>query len=58
MPIALTESDYPMAEGLDKLFPTLIERGMKYFELKSDAENGALAKSENPTNVSKLLIIV
>jgi hypothetical protein len=48
----MTKSDYPMADGLQPLFPTLIDKGMQYFELKSDQENGTLAKSDTPINVS------
>jgi len=40
----MTSTDYPMADGLQPLFPTLIGKGMQYFELKSDAENGEIAK--------------
>jgi hypothetical protein len=38
--ILLKEEQYPIAEGLDKLFPTLLGKGMKYFELKTDDANG------------------
>ena len=49
----MTMSDYPMADGLQPLFPTLIGKGMQYFELKSDLENGSIAKSDTPKNVSQ-----
>ena len=28
------EEAFPIADGLDKLFPTLIGKGMKYFEMR------------------------
>jgi hypothetical protein len=43
VPISMAARDYPMADALQPLFPTLIGQGMQYFELKSDAENGTLA---------------
>jgi len=52
VPIAMTTAEYPVADALQPLFPTLIGKGMKYFELKGDPENGSLAKSESPLNVS------
>lgn len=54
--ILLKENHYPIAEGLDKMFPTLINKGMKYFELQSDDTNGVWAKSEKPMKVSQLRI--
>ena len=50
--ILLKEDHYPIADGLEKMFPTLIGKGMKYFELKSDDANGSWAKSEKPMKVS------
>ena len=53
VPVTLHEEQYPIAEGLETLFPTLLGKaGMKYFELRQDAKNGALAKSERPLRVS------
>ena len=48
MPISMESTDYPMADGLQPLFPTLIGKGMQYFELKSDEENGTIAKQDSP----------
>ena len=50
--ILLKENHYPIADGLDKMFPTLIGKGMKYFELQSDDAKGVFAKSEKPLKVS------
>ena len=58
VPISVAARDYPMADALQPLFPTLIGRGMQYFELKSDAENGTLAQSDTPLNVSSYLDFV
>jgi len=49
----LKENHYPIADGLDKMFPTLIGKGMKYFELESDDAKGVFAKSEKPLKVSQ-----
>ena len=32
--VVLHEEEYPIDEGVQKLFPTLLTNGMKYFELK------------------------
>ena len=32
--VVLHEEQYPIDEGVQKLFPTLLTNGMKYFELK------------------------
>lgn len=40
MPITLKETEYPMVEGLEELFPTLINKGMKYFEIKAEDDKG------------------
>lgn len=55
VPIKLHTEAYPIAEGLGPLFPTLLGKGMSYFELKGDAENGTLAKSERPLNLGCVL---
>ena len=51
--MTLKEDVYPIAEGLGPLFPTLIGKGMKYFELTADPK-GELLKSDKPLNVSKI----
>jgi len=38
--VTLKEDTYPIDEGLHPLFPTLIGKGMKYFELNFDEEKG------------------
>lgn len=53
--ILLKESHYPIGEGLDKMFPTLIGKGMKYFELESDDAKGTWAKSEKPLKIGCVL---
>ena len=45
------EASQAMAAGLDAVFPTLINRGMKYYELRTDPK-GALARSDTPIKVS------
>lgn len=55
VPIKLHAEDYPIADGLDKLFPTLLANGMKYFELRGDQENGTLAKSDRPLRLGCVL---
>ena len=49
--IILIEETYPINEGLKEHFSTLIEGGMKYFELKSDP-TGEIITSERPLRVS------
>ena len=49
--MTLKEEVYPIAEGLGPLFPTLIGKGIKYFELTADT-NGEHLKSDKPLNVS------
>ena len=51
-PISLHEGDFPIDPKLEPLFPTLMGKGMKYVELRSDEENGKLAKSDKPLRVS------
>jgi hypothetical protein len=49
----LHEENYPIAAGLEKLFPTLLSgEGMKYFEVKVDNTNGEAARSSKPLRVS------
>lgn len=48
--MTLHEEEYPIAGGLDKLFPTLIGGGMKYFEQRVDPA-GELVKSDKPLRV-------
>jgi len=51
--VSLHEESYPIAAGLDALFPTLLGNGgMKYYELRADVQNGTLAKSDKPIKVS------
>lgn len=57
IPVTLKEEQYPIAAGLESLFPTLLSKGMKYFELGADATNGRLLKSDKPLNVSFNFII-
>jgi hypothetical protein len=52
--MSLHEEQYPIAEGLDKLFPTLLGKGMKYLELKQDP-SGAVVKSEKPLRLGCVL---
>ena len=49
-PVILKDADYPIADGLAALFPTLIGKGMKYYELSFN-DNGDPAKSDKPMNV-------
>lgn len=49
--MTLHEEEYPIAGGLEKLFPTLIGAGMKYFEQRGDP-SGELVRSERPLRVS------
>lgn len=51
----LKESSYPIAEGLNALFPTLIDKGMKYLELSVDEQNGRVSKSATPLRLGCVL---
>mmetsp|Transcript_1163 Transcript_1163/g.2127 ORF Transcript_1163/g.2127 Transcript_1163/m.2127 type:complete len:555 (-) Transcript_1163:2011-3675(-) len=52
--VKLTQGDYPIKEGLEKMFPTLIGKGMKYLELTADP-SGAIAKSAKPLKIGCVL---
>lgn len=54
-PISLHEGDFPIDPKLEPLFPTLMGKGMKYVELRSDEENGKLAKSDKPLRIGCVL---
>lgn len=49
--ISLVEGEFPIDEKLGPIFPTLLKDGMKYFEMKLDAE-GERVKSSKPLRVS------
>lgn len=49
--ISLVEDNFPIDEKLGPIFPTLLDGGMKYFEMKLDA-NGERVKSDKPLRVS------
>ena len=51
--ISLTEGEFPIDENLGPIFPTLLDGGMKYFEMKLD-DNGERVKSDKPLRVSFL----
>ena len=48
----LKEDTYPIADGLSNLFPTLIGKGMKYYQLAQDDQNGQVQRSDTPLRVS------
>jgi hypothetical protein len=54
--ITLLEENYPINEGLNEHFPTLIQKGMKYYELKLD-QTGEINKSNKPLRVSVYFIL-
>ena len=52
--MVLKESSYPIDEGLQPLFPTLIDKGMKYLELSQDG-SGAVEQSSVPLRLGCVL---
>jgi len=49
--VTLHEETYSIDEKLNKIFPTLIHQGLKYYEFRKDEENGHILKSDAPLNV-------
>jgi hypothetical protein len=52
--ISLVEGEFPIDEKLGPIFPTLLKDGMKYFEMKLDAE-GERVKSSKPLRLGCVL---
>jgi len=52
--LALHTEDYPIAEGLNALFPTLLKSGMKYFEHQV-SESGEQVQCSRPLRLGCVL---
>jgi hypothetical protein len=55
--ITLKQSDYPINEALNPIFPSLLGKGMKYLELQK-SESGEVPRSERPLKVSGTNLIL